>query len=43
MIIANCQTIDQVCMTAGSALYRGRRLMDGMPVLLKLLPEHAGT
>ncbi|MFL9913518.1 trifunctional serine/threonine-protein kinase/ATP-binding protein/sensor histidine kinase [Paraburkholderia sp. RL17-337-BIB-A] len=43
MIIANCQTIDRVYMTAGSALYRARRLTDGMPVLLKLLPEHAGT
>ncbi|WNC95076.1 AAA family ATPase [Paraburkholderia sp. FT54] len=30
-------------MTAGSALYRARRLTDGKPVLLKLLPEDAGT
>ncbi|MFL9960084.1 AAA family ATPase [Paraburkholderia sediminicola] len=43
MIVANCQTIDRVYMTAGSALYRGRRLSDAMPVLLKLLPEHAGA
>lgn len=43
MIIANCQTIHRVYKTAGSALYRARRLTDGMPVLLKLLPEHAGT
>ncbi len=41
MIIANCQTIDRVYMTAGSDLYRARRLTDGMPVLLKLPPEHA--
>ncbi|MGF6998324.1 trifunctional serine/threonine-protein kinase/ATP-binding protein/sensor histidine kinase [Paraburkholderia sp. GAS32] len=43
MIIANCQTIDRVYMTAGSTLYRARRLSDGMPVLLKLLPEHASA
>ncbi|MFM0232093.1 trifunctional serine/threonine-protein kinase/ATP-binding protein/sensor histidine kinase [Paraburkholderia sediminicola] len=43
MIIANCQTIDRVYMTTGSDLYRARRLTDGMPVLLKLLPEHAGA
>ncbi|MFM0221817.1 trifunctional serine/threonine-protein kinase/ATP-binding protein/sensor histidine kinase [Paraburkholderia dipogonis] len=41
MIIANCQTIDRIYVTAGSALYRARRLTDGMQVLLKLLPEHA--
>jgi PAS domain S-box-containing protein len=43
MIIANCQIIKRVCMTAGSALYRARRLTDEMPVLLKLLFEHAGA
>ncbi|MFM0175782.1 AAA family ATPase [Paraburkholderia sediminicola] len=43
MIVANCQTIDRVYMTAGSDLYRARRLTDGLPVLLKLLPEHAGA
>jgi len=43
MIIANCQTIERVYMTAGSDLYRARHLTDGMPVLLKLLPEHAGA
>jgi PAS domain S-box-containing protein len=41
MTIANCQTIDRICTTAGSDLYRARRLTDGMPVLLKLLPVHA--
>ncbi|TCK88221.1 PAS domain S-box-containing protein [Paraburkholderia sp. BL9I2N2] len=43
MIVANCQTIDRVYVTAGSDLYRARRLTDGRPVLLKLLPEHAGA
>ena len=41
MIIANCQTLERICTTAGSDLYRARRLTDGMPVLLKLPPEHA--
>ncbi|MFM0004945.1 AAA family ATPase [Paraburkholderia dipogonis] len=43
MLVANCQTIDRVYVTAGSDLYRARRLTDGRPVLLKLLPEHAGA
>lgn len=43
MIISNYQTITRVCMTGGSDLYRARRLADGTPVLLKLLPEHAGA
>ena len=37
MVIANCQTIERICTTAGSDLYRARRLTDGMPVLLKFL------
>jgi PAS domain S-box-containing protein len=41
MLIANCKTFDRISATAGSDLYRGRRLTDGMPVLLKLLPEPA--
>jgi PAS domain S-box-containing protein len=41
MTIANCQTLERICATAGSDLYRGRRLTDGMPVLLKLPAEHA--
>ncbi|MFL9919047.1 AAA family ATPase [Paraburkholderia fungorum] len=41
MIIANCQILHRTCTTAGSDLYRARRLTDGMPVLLKLPPEHA--
>jgi PAS domain S-box-containing protein len=41
MIIANCQTFERICATAGSDLYRGRRLTDGRPVLLKLPPEHS--
>jgi PAS domain S-box-containing protein len=41
MLIANCQTLERICTTAGSDLYRARRLTDGMPVLLKLPPEHA--
>src|ERR1700686_1209233 len=40
MLIANCQTLERICTTAGSDLYRARRLADGMPVLLKLPPEH---
>jgi PAS domain S-box-containing protein len=43
MLVANCQTIDRVYVTAGSDLYRARRLTDGRPVLLKLLPEHASA
>lgn len=43
MIIANYQIIDRVCMTAGSALYRARRLTDRTPVLVKLLPQHASA
>ena len=35
MIIANHQTLDRICATAGSELYRARRLTDGMAVLLK--------
>src|ERR1700675_1325635 len=41
MLIANCQTLERICTTADSDLYRGRRLTDGMPVLLKLPPEPA--
>src|SRR5471032_65128 len=41
MTIANCQTVDWICRTAGSDLYRACRLTDGMPVLLKLPPEDA--
>jgi serine/threonine protein kinase len=41
MIIANCQILHRTCTTAGSDLYRARRLTDGIPVLLKLPPEHA--
>jgi PAS domain S-box-containing protein len=41
MLIANCQTLERICTTAGSDLYRARRLTDGMPVLLKLPPEPA--
>ncbi|CAB3796427.1 trifunctional serine/threonine-protein kinase/ATP-binding protein/sensor histidine kinase [Pararobbsia alpina] len=40
MAIANCQIYDRICATAGSDLYRARRLTDGMPVLLKLASEH---
>src|SRR6202163_1540254 len=40
MLTGNCQTLERMCTTAGSALYRARRLTDGMPVLLKLPPEH---
>ena len=39
MVIANCQTIERICTTAGSDLYRARRLTDGMAVLLKLAPD----
>src|SRR3979409_2367335 len=41
MTIANCQTLERICATAGSDLYRGRRLTDGMPVLLKLPAQQA--
>jgi PAS domain S-box-containing protein len=42
MIIANYQTIERICTTAGSDLYRARWLKDGTPVLLKQLdPEYA--
>ncbi|CAB3792743.1 trifunctional serine/threonine-protein kinase/ATP-binding protein/sensor histidine kinase [Pararobbsia alpina] len=41
MTIANCQILHRICATAGSDLYRGRRLTDGMPVLLKLPAENA--
>jgi predicted ATPase len=41
MIIANCRTLERICTTADSDLYRARRLTDGMPVLLKLPPEPA--
>jgi hypothetical protein len=41
MLIGNCQTFDRISATAGSDLYRARRLTDGTPVLLKLLPEAA--
>ncbi|MEA3100898.1 hypothetical protein, partial [Caballeronia mineralivorans] len=41
MTIANCQTLERIRATAGSDLYRGRRLTDGMPVLLKLPAEQA--
>jgi hypothetical protein len=41
MIIANCQTLERICTTAGSDLYRAHRLTDGMPVLFKLATEHA--
>jgi FixJ family two-component response regulator len=44
MIIANHQTLDRICATAGSELYRARRLTDGMAVLLKRhRPEHASA
>ncbi|WP_188131156.1 trifunctional serine/threonine-protein kinase/ATP-binding protein/sensor histidine kinase [Paraburkholderia panacisoli] len=41
MLIANYQALERICSTAGSDLYRARRLTDGMPVLLKLPTEHA--
>jgi hypothetical protein len=37
MIIANHQTLDRICTTAGSDLYSARRLSGSMPVPLKLL------
>jgi serine/threonine protein kinase len=40
MVIANYQTLERLCATAGSDLYRACRLTDGMPVLLKLPPKH---
>ena len=44
MIIANHQTLDRICATAGSELYRARRLTDGMVVLLKWhRPDHANA
>ena len=43
MVIANCQIIGRICTTAGSDLYRARRMTDGMAVLLKLAPEHANA
>jgi serine/threonine protein kinase len=43
MVIANCQIIERICTTAGSDLYRARRMTDGMAVLLKLAPEHANA
>ena len=44
MIIANHQTLDRICATAGSELYRARRLTDGMTMLLKWhRPEHANA
>ncbi|CAB3806042.1 hypothetical protein [Pararobbsia alpina] len=41
MFIGNCQTFERICSTAGSDLYRGRRLTDGMSVLLKFPAENA--
>ena len=41
MTIANYRTLERICTTAGSDLYRARRLTDGMPVLLKVPAEHA--
>src|ERR1700730_8232393 len=44
MILANHQTLDRICATAGSELYRARRLTDGMAVLLKWhRPDHANV
>jgi serine/threonine protein kinase len=43
MLIANCQTLERIGTTAGSDLYRARRLTDGTSVLLKLPTEHANT
>src|SRR5260370_4824658 len=44
MIIANHQTLDRICATAGSELYHARRLTDGMAMLLKWhRPEHANA
>jgi hypothetical protein len=36
MLIANCQTLERICTTSSSDLYRARRVTDWMPVLLKL-------
>ncbi|ANB72218.1 hypothetical protein AYM40_07450 [Paraburkholderia phytofirmans OLGA172] len=42
MTIVNHQIFDRICTTTGSELYHGRRLTDGMAVLVKLLrPERA--
>jgi PAS domain S-box-containing protein len=41
MLIADYQPFERICATAGSVLYRARRLTDGMPVLLKLPQEPA--
>jgi PAS domain S-box-containing protein len=39
--VTNFQALDRICTTAGSDLYRARRLDDGMPVLMKRLrSEH---
>jgi hypothetical protein len=44
MIVANHQTLGRICTTAGSDLYRARRLSDRVPVLVKLLRrEHANA
>jgi PAS domain S-box-containing protein len=43
MIIASYETTGQVCTTAGSDLFRARRLPDGEPALLKLDSRHAGA
>jgi predicted ATPase/signal transduction histidine kinase/ActR/RegA family two-component response regulator len=44
MIIANHQTLGRICATAGSELYRARRLTDGLVVLLKWhRPDHANA
>ena len=43
MIIASYETTGQVCTTAGSDLFRARRLPDGEPALLKLDSQHAGA
>src|SRR3979490_45488 len=44
MIIAHHQMLDRIGATAGSELYRARRLTDGMVVLLKWhRPEHANA
>jgi PAS domain S-box-containing protein len=41
MIIANCETLERICTTAGADLYRAHRTTDGMAVLLKRPPEPA--
>jgi PAS domain S-box-containing protein len=43
MIIANHESIGQICTTAGSELFRARRLPDGEPVLLKHDSRRAGA